>query len=308
MRLASPIPVALFLALIPGLTWAQDTPAPSTQTGPPQKTPPPGRIELTQGWQSIRFADFPTARKRMQSALEQGDTQIRAEAVYALGYIHQYDPARRDNRKARELYAKVINDYAGTPAAPWAHLALARMADLPPLEKNRDVARAREIYRAVIEKHPKHMVADEAVLRLAYSYLQNLGDEESVATGLDLLAGRLEQRPDNFLAPAMHLAMAQPHIYRQRWSRAVGALVAADEADARGRKLYGTSTLSQTVRSNLYWQIGRIAEEHVKDAQLARKYYLKIVEEIGRDNKAYVAGRRAKRLAPGPEPGSEPAP
>jgi hypothetical protein len=95
----------------------------------------------------------------------------------------------------------------------------------------------------------------------------------------------------------MHLAIGQTNVDAGQYASAVKALIAADVADARGEAIFGTRTLSQTVRSNLYWQIGRIAEAELKDYELARAYYLKIGREIGRDSKAWVAARRARKLA-----------
>lgn len=284
----------LCLAAIAGALQAQN--AQREPSEPEEAAPPPGREQINEGWQAIRFADFLSARRLMKSALDKGDSNIQAEATYALGYINQYDPARTDADQAAELYTEVVNSYPDSPSAPWAHLALARMADLPPLEKNRNEDQARRIYRQVIARHPKHMVADEATLRLAYTYMEKIGQEPSWRQGIELLEKWLKDRPDNFLAPAMHLAIAQPLLTARKWDQAIEALIQADEADARGERIYGTRTLSRTVRSNLYWQIGRIAEEHLDKPQLARKYYLKIVEEIGRDSKAYVAARRARRL------------
>ncbi len=284
----------LYLAAIAGALHAQDAqPDPSAQKA---TAPPPGREKLNEGWQAIRFADFLSARRLMKSAIDKGDRTIQAEATYALGYINQYDPAQTDADEAADLYTKVVNTYPKSPSAPWAHLALARMADLPPLESDRDVDQARKIYRQVISRYPKHMVADEAILRLAYTYMERIDQEQAWRQGIELLEDWLADRPDNFLAPAMHMGIAQPLMTARKWDQAIEALVQADQADARGENIYGTRTLSQTVRSNLYWQIGRIAEEHLDKPQLARKYYLKIVNEIGRDSKAYVAARRAQRL------------
>jgi tetratricopeptide (TPR) repeat protein len=286
--------LAACLALPPQLR-GQEPPAEQTDQQPPP--PPPGREALDEGWQAIRFADWTTAARQMARARDQGDRSIRAEAIYALGYIAQYHPQEPDDQRARQLYKQVVDEFAKTPSAPWAHLALARMEDLPPFESDQRIDRAREIYRQVIEAYPDHPVADEAVLRLAYTWLNNVGDTEAQQRGLDMLDKWLKNHPDNYLASAMYLAIGQTKVDAGQYRSAVNALIAADETDARGKRIFGTRTLSQTVRSNLYWQIGRIAEARLQDYELAREYYLKIGDQIGRDSKAWVAARRARNLA-----------
>jgi tetratricopeptide (TPR) repeat protein len=296
----------LLLAVCIGITApARGQTDTEPQQPPEQTTPPPGRRALNEGWQAIRFADWTTAGRQMAKARDQGDRTLRAEAIYALGYIAQYHPQEPDDQRARELYKKVVDEFAKTPSAPWAHLALARMEDLPPLESDQRIDRAREMYRQVIEAYPDHPVADEAVLRLAYTWLNKVGDTQAQKQGLNMLDKWLKNHPDNYLAAAMYLAIGQTKVDAGQYRSAVNALVAADATDARGKRIFGTRTLSQTVRSNLYWQIGRIAESQLKDYELAREYYLKIGREIGRDSKAWVATRRARELAEAPADGGQ---
>ena len=97
--------------------------------------PAPDRAKLSKGWGLVRVSDWAAAIATFEQ-LAQGasDGQVRAQAVYALGSIWQHRGSGADRDKAAEYYGEVLDRYSDTKMAPWAALALARMAAVPAQE------------------------------------------------------------------------------------------------------------------------------------------------------------------------------
>ena len=300
--------LALAGLLLAAPVLAQNGPAEAPPAAAPEPTPPkdPYLEALNEGWEQFRFADFGKSARAFERALQSDKPEIRAEATYGLGYLWQYRPVDADPERAMGLYREVLSNYAATGSAPWAMLAIARGYDLPRLESQRNVSAARDQYLEIMKLYPQHMVASEAALRLACTYLEKFGDAKAQQEGIAILNSWIEQHPDNFLAPGMYLLIGKTHVANDRWAEAVAAYRKAEEldhersqvVDAAGKPAADPNrrTLSPNKLSEMYYQAARISEEKLKDDQMALYWYRKIVAELSRDNKIYFARQQIQRL------------
>jgi hypothetical protein len=223
--------------------------------------------------------------------------------MFALANLWQFRRPGPKAERARELYEQVLAVHADTPVAPYAVMALARLADTPDLEKDRDPKRARELYERILRDWPRHLLADEAVLRLALVNLQAAyvppeavrgemtasvpaADRDRLETeAARLLEPHLKARPTNILAAPMHVVLGNLYARRGRWQEAVDQWVAADAAGIPGL----------TDRATLYWRIARVSEVELGRYDVAARWYERIVTDIRRDPRYYVAQEAAAR-------------
>lgn len=258
---------------------------PSAGAAAAQPPGDPHRALLDSGWQELRYANWPKARDLLEQAIaESPKTEIKAEAMYALATLWQIRQPGGSYAEAERLYARVAREFPDTPAAPWALLALARLADMPEYERDRNVDLARQLYREVLQRYADHVVADEATLRLAMTYLEKIGDTASEDIGAAMLARCIAEKPKNYLVYAMHLVLGDLAQRRQEYPRAVGHWIAADPG------IIGASD-----RAALYYKIGYTAEHNLKDYALAGHWYDRIVTDVKRENRYYIAKVAAER-------------
>lgn len=292
------------------LTVAVASAAPKTET-PPAKPPAspadPVAALLKRGWGELDLVNYPKAQKTFEQVLRGAPAAAqRAEAMFALAHLWQYRQPGADLARAKELYEGVTRDLPETPAAPLALMALARVADAPPYETDRKPAEARQLYRRIIERYADHFIADEAVLRLAMTYLEELGNAEVEDVGVKLLTDFLARKPESFLAPVMRWELGNLHFNRKEYRRAVREWIAADTLDAKAPEGRAMSTVA---RAGLYFRIAKVSEKRLKDYATAAKWYEKIVTEVRRENRYYVAkvsAERCRKLAA--QAASKPAP
>jgi tetratricopeptide (TPR) repeat protein len=300
------------LAAVPSQTQPAGSPGsePTTpQTLPAQKRADPFRQRLDKGWQSIRFADYSEAQKTLSGVLAEADSpEAKAEALFALGHLRQHRKPKGDPDEARDCYRRAFEEYPQAPAAPWALLSLARMADLPPVEADRDRRAARRLYRKTIDAAPHHPAADEAALRLAMTYIEEVRTPAEQEKGARILLEHLKSRPGSYLAPVMHVMIANLRRDRRQWREAVDHWIAAAESsrasarDESGRPKRGAagvaaeSSLNTSHRAGLYYQIACAAQKHLRDFALAAEWYERLMTEIPRDGRYFVAKMAAQEM------------
>jgi len=292
------------------LAAVEPAPGPASAAAEPANDPPPpadpDRTLVDRGWQELRYANWPRALELLEQARTRcAKRENQAEARFALGTLWQIRQPGGDARRAEALYDEVARRYADTPAAPWAHLALARLADTPEYESRRDIERARRLYQEIVRAFPRHPAADEAALRIAMTYLDQVGDRAAEDIGADLLRRYVADFPDNYLVHVMHLVLGDLAQRREDYRAAVDHWVRADPG------VRGTAD-----RAALYYKIGTVAERHLKDYALAARWYERVVTDVQRENRYYVskvAAERCRRLAEesargGAPPAASPAP
>ncbi len=295
--------IALGLAVSPALANDANAPAPD-----------PADQRLSEAWRHLELVNYPAAEKAFQAVLSgEADRARQAEAHFGLGHLSQYRRPGEDIAFARKKYQLVAETFADTPSAPLAWMALARLADAPEYEKQRDRDKARELYRKIVDDYADSQTAHEARLRLAMTYFEDPTDPNAQTRGISLLTHHLDKHPRNYVAIAMHTQLALVHQVRGEYAESVEHWIAADDVDeqaaraelsAEDRKLGGRRLLSRiaqhrvmdsSARATQYYRIAQLAEKRLKDYELAVKYYERIVYEIVRDNKYFVAKLAAER-------------
>ncbi len=253
------------------------------------KPPPPERRTLEAAWNALIRANYPLAEEKFkQVPQETSDKSLQAEALFGLAMTYQIRRPGGDAQAAAGLFEHLTTEFPETPAAPYATLSLARLADMPENEQDRTeekIEKARDLYRAVLAQWPEHLAADEAALRLGQTYLEHVGETAEEDKGAAILRDRLEARPENPLAAPMHLLLGDLSYRREAYRRAVDHWIAADEAGIPGL----------TDKATVYFHIGSVAEHRLKDYRLAAEWYMKIVTDVKRDSKYYVALKAAER-------------
>lgn len=292
---------AILLAA-PAETKPPAPPAPGAAPAAAQKPKDPARELLDSGWQEMRFANWPKAQEILEGAIDKcARREDKAEAIFALANLCQTRQPGADVPRAKTLYERVVRDYADTPATPWAHLTLARLADNPEYEKHRDVETARRLYIEIMGRYPDHPAADEAALRLGMSYLEKVGNTVEEDRGAAILENRLAARPDNFLAPLAHMMLGDLDQRRKKYREAVDHWVISDP---------GVTGITE--RAALYYKIAWTAENELKDYALAAKWWDRLVTDARHENRYYVAKLGAERcrrlLAESPKPAASATP
>jgi tetratricopeptide (TPR) repeat protein len=330
-RVGADLPAAALWAMALGVAaavWAgqaagtpASAPAGAKATRPaaePASAPvDPAAALLAEAWDHVEHVNYPAAQEAFEKVEEalrgRAARAQRAEALYGLGHLWQYRRPGTDISKAKALYRRAAEEFGDTPCGPLALMALARLADAPEYERDRDRDGARKLYRQILARHPGTFVADEAVLRLALTYLEDPGDRKAEEAGIGMLAGHLDSRPGNFLAAAMHMQLGSVYQGRGEFQKAVDHWIAADAADAqaaeaeltpqqrdlpperRADRISQNRVMDRSTRAAVYFRIAKVAEKKLRDYGLAVQWYERIVYEIQRDNKYYVSKLSAER-------------
>ncbi|MFW6145793.1 MAG: tetratricopeptide repeat protein [Planctomycetota bacterium] len=250
---------------------------------------------LDPGWEAVRIANWGGAIEVFESYdTDTPDPEVRAEALFALGHIWQHRRPGEDMAKALAYYRRVLEQFPGSKAAPWAELTLARIADLPETEPKTDEARralrkdVRQRYRRILERYEGHLVTHEAALRLAVSYFVQVGDAEAERTGAEILKDHLKAHPDkdhNYLVANMHILVGEWHERNRRWAAAVTSFQAA----------YKAGLPSMFHQAKTCFRIAQIAEYRLGEDRLATQWYERLVDEASQDSRYYLAQRGAER-------------
>ena len=155
-----------------------------------------------------------------------------------------------------------------------------------------DLEGARAEYQTVLDEWPTDLIASEAAMRIAGTYVQTF-DEPRVRRGVRVLEDWLVAHPDDRLASTMWQYLAETYFFPlQDYARSVQCY---EKVDAIGWVDKGNQGPD-------YWRIAQMAERYLNDRATAVKYYTKIVIETPTSGKAYESQRALERLgAPEPE-------
>ena len=247
---------------------------------------------LTRGWQAYSTGDFDYAVRCFQQ-VDNAQTAT-AEQTYSalLGLATTYHlETNPDFPKAREYYGR-LGALDSDTARMQSAVGLAR---IDVAAGNAADGRAR--LTALIRDSPDSMEADEATIHLADAYFAPRTDESvtggfrlptqgSIQRGLETLEGRLASHPHNPLSSSMHMMLANKYIETKAFDKAVSHLLAADKEGIAAARL----------RSEAIWRVARIAEEQLKDYDLAEQYYARYVKEFDRTTLYYRALKSLERV------------
>lgn len=217
------------------------------------------------------------------------------KATYALAVcLHQVSPVQPANlTEADTLYGEIVDKAPGSVFAPRSLLNRGRLAELIDFYQDKiDLPKAREYYATIATTWPDQDIAGEATLRRAGTYIQT-NDPADVTQGIAVLSDWLAAHPQDPLAAAMWHYLGDTYFLHQAdHAKAVAAYRAADDLGLmwRGRE------------SIVWWRIARIAEEHLKDRDLAVRYYTRICTDAQTSGRAFEAQKALAKLgAPIPE-------
>lgn len=286
------------LLLAIGLAAAGSAGSPDPgDTGP---YPPPGGItvllqdrqegaayrdQLTAGWTAFGQAKTPNALEAFESVLNATDATEaeRVQALYGIGTCHLYDLPAPDLDQARAAFNRIVDDYPGNPAAPWALLALGQVAGNETFEQREQ---ARAALRRVPAEYPDSLALHEAMLNLARLYFFEL-DPELTQQGVDTLETHVQAYPDNPLVCVMLFRLVYWHAeVRRDYGSAV-----------RYAEWLGTIRLSDPYRwASQYWLVGQVYYLRLHDPAAALPWYQKILDECPRAQLRYSAKQRVEEI------------
>lgn len=221
-------------------------------------------------------------------------SEIRRKATFAQAVAcHQWQPASEEQiQEAESLYLQLAEAGEGDEAVQ-SLLRLGRLAELSDFFGDKeDLPKAREIYQQVMTRWPQRPEAGEACLRLAAAWAQTL-DPADVRKGVEVIGAWLKTHPDEPKAAIMLQYLSELHwTFLKDAKSAVACLV---EADRRGFDCDGREW-------QYCWRVARLAEEELKDRDLAIRYYRKIVIDYPKSGSAWESQQELKRLGVEPPP------
>lgn len=221
-------------------------------------------------------------------------SEVRRKATFAQAVAcHQWQPASEARiGEAESLYLQLADAGEGEEAVQ-SLLRLGRLAELSDYFGDKeDLAKAREVYQQVMARWPQRPEAGEACLRLAAAWAQTL-DPADVRKGIAAIDAWLKAHPDEPKAAIMLQYLSELHWTFLKDARSsVACLV---EADRRGFDCDGREW-------QYCWRIARLAEEQLKDRDLAIRYYRKIIIDYPKSGSAWESQQELKRLGVEPPP------
>jgi tetratricopeptide (TPR) repeat protein len=276
-------------------TWLAGTGCRKTEPIPPGG---PDAV-LESAWEALDLADWQRAEAYFGHLVDSPDANgtVKSEAAYGMGYVSQFRKPGDDVDAAMEYYKRCVEEFPATRVTPLAMMALGRQADLPKDVEDRQVAQARQWYRRIIDEFPEHFTSHEATLWLALTYMEDRDERALVDQGIEMMRTDLQRDPNHFCAATMHQLIANVHTHRainakDKETRVAEFAKAVDEFDAAEKA--GLQLTNE--RGSMCDRAGRICEHVLKDYPRAIEWYEKVVHDIKRHQRFYVAKLALIRL------------
>jgi len=255
------------------------------------------REQLKKGWEHVQLYEFERAIpifKKLQREFPEGSEEwIQMTFATAVCYEHQTPPSKETVQESRRLFWLLAEKYPRHACAARALLNVARIDELRNYYLDRiDLESARKLYQKVTATYPGTLEASEAVLRLAQSYT-NTFNKPDVETGVKILEDWLRDHPKDPLAGIMSLLLGDVYFYPlAEYDKCVKAYMRADEL----------KSLEPGKEGYTYWRIARVAQDKLKNKDIAVKYYTKIIMDTPTFAKGFQSQLALKELgAPVPE-------
>lgn len=257
---------------------------------------PPAAPTLASAFEQLGRYRFDHARSELvavRAAATVGD-EVWRKATYGLALAWQQDPSASAENTARAvaLHEELWARSAGTPEALHAAMQLGRIAHLRDYYQDvPDLALARSWYERVVAAAGDDLLGSQCLIYLAGTWIEEL-DPEAFATADRLLSQRLAARPENPLASMMWMTLADlRHVYRRDPRGAVAALQQVDRLGA-----------PTALRWKVVWRMGAIAQDELKDRDLAVACFRAIATSYLRSGRADEARDRLRELGVEPPP------
>lgn len=240
-----------------------------------------------------RFDHARTDLTQVRGTATPGDETWR-KATYGLAMAWQQDPsASKENTAAAiALHEELWQRSPGTPEALHAAMQLGRMAQLRDYYQDvPDLAAARGWYEKAIAAAGDDLIGSQCLIYLAGAWIEEL-TPEGFAIADRLLSERLAARPQDPLASMMWMTLADlRHVYRGDPRGAVQALAQVDRLGA-----------PSALRWKVVWRMGSIAQDELKDRDLAVACFRAIATSYLRSGRADEARDRLRELGVEPPP------
>ena len=243
------------------------------------------------GWNQYRLGNFNLAVNTFKKALETSPSgsEDYYSALYGLATTWNLRRPDQDTDKAEELYRRILQEDPDNRYAPWSALALARMLHLVPVGQEPDYKQVRAAYKAVIDRYPDHMAAEEAFLYLQSTYLQQL-DEESARLVIQNVTDFIEAHPQSkYRSPAYSILATCYEVLGDGEKRLDYELKAYETAEIDPNNPFQDNSWR-------YWLLATMAEFDAGNFDLARKFYNKLLDEYPQDIRKYGAQQALKRM------------
>ena len=236
------------------------------------------------------FELFEQAKESAPAGSDQWQQAVYGAAVCA----QQISPSTKSKiEESKKLYLLLLESNSDSRFAARAMLNLGRIAELSDYHEDYiDLSAARDCYQKVVDKCPAQLIASEAALRMAGSYIQTY-EHDQIIKGIDILEKWLLEHPQDELSSAMWQYLGDTYFYPlEEYAKSLSCYRKAEEIGfiEKGR------------RGPVYWRMAAMADRFLNDRESAVEYYSKIITLVPTSGKAYEAQLALKRLgAPVPE-------
>lgn len=250
--------------------------------------------ELADAARELSFFNFDVAYQRFTDLLGEADSQdgeAWEKVVFGLALAAQNrtpsSPALI--AEAQQRYEQLLAETPQSKLAPRAMLNLGRIAEVRDFAGDAiDLPAARAYYETVAATWPQLDVADEAVLRLGSSLMQDFDDPAKVRQGAELIENWVAGREDRPLASALYEAAGMGRLIFL--NDLPGGVRALDQAVRLG-------LIDESTAGRVYWIIASVAEHDLGEVDLAVRYYQRIITDAARSGRAFEAEMALQRLA-----------
>ena len=149
-----------------------------------------------------------------------------------------------------------------------------------------DLVAARTWYQKVADKYPGQLIASEATLRIASTYIQTYEDDQ-ILKGIDILKKWLAEYPQDELASAMWQYLGDTYFYPiEDYAKSLSCYRNAEQI----------GFIEKYRRGQVYWRMAVMADRFLNDREAAVEYYTKIITVAPTSGKAYESQLALERL------------
>jgi tetratricopeptide (TPR) repeat protein len=246
---------------------------------------------LDRAWELSRLGEFNAAIHLFHALQENSEAtaEEKLQALYGEAHCWNYRPSGSDGKKARALYAQVMDKAPpGDPLASWSDLESAQSLHFGTPAEARDYAAIARSYLEVSRRYPGTPAGEEG-------YLSYLTLEQSI---LNLAPADIIQQSEAFI----HDHPDSPWISRFYDLMAAGYGKLGQTRKSVECMLLSAKAIKKNTQnlnidnSTLYWNVGYLAEFELGDLALAREYYGKLIQEYPRDIRVFSAKQALERM------------
>ena len=254
---------------------------------------PVGVNPVHEGWVLFRQAEYGRAIKTFERAESEAgeNTDQRLMAYYGQATVWnlRLPVPKQDKPRAAKLYQLVLAADSEHDLAAWSRLALARIKHLVASHETPDYNMVRAAYQEVIDHHPTHAAAHEAIIFQQATLVATLNPEDA-KEALEILETFAKNNPTSGYASAAYSLMMVAY-------GSVGEPQKKLEAEIQSLEHVEVDPQAkQQDQSWRYWSIATIAEFEAGDFAAARKYYRKLIDAFPTDARMYAAEQALIRM------------